>query len=166
MRHGQHFARLKQMHLQRCTLPDYAKPAYKFKPTTTNGLTNCIIHYINYTGHQAERVTSSGRHIDGDSFVDVIGRTRTFKGKWIPGQTTRGTADIGATKSIVVWRPNPPAKMVEEIIGLKVAIEVKNLDRQSNDQLRYQKKIEQSGGVYIIARVNQFDKFVETWEAL
>lgn len=157
MRHGQHFARLKQMHLQRCKLPDYAKPAYRHKPTTTNGLTNCIIDYINYTDHQAERVTSSGRHIDGDSFVDVIGRTRVFKGKWIPGQSTRGTADIGATKRI---------EFNMRIVGLKVAIEVKNRDRQSNDQLRYQKKIEQSGGVYIIARVNQFDEFVETWEAL
>lgn len=69
-------------------------------------------------------------------------------GKWIPGSTTKGTADISAT-----------------IKGRSVKIEVKiGKDRQSEAQVAYQKKIEQSGGIYFIAK--DFDTFMDFYVSL
>jgi hypothetical protein len=159
--------KLKQMHYHRSSLPDYAKVKYRHKPDSTNGITRCIIDYINYSGQgQAERIATSGRWVGGETFVDVIGRKRELKGNWIPGSSTNGSADIAATKQVEVWRKRK-GRLYPEIVGVKVAIEVKSkTDRQSEAQKRYQKAVEAAGGVYLIARVGYegFDEFVKQWE--
>lgn len=129
--------------------PEKAIPKPKYTDRTTNGLTKCIIDFINFNGYQAERINSTGRQIDQrKSYTDVLGNTRTIGSvKWIKGSTQNGTADIAAT-----------------IKGRSIKIEVKckatGDNYQSQDQKYYQKKIEQAGGIYLIAR--DFSSF-HTW---
>lgn len=127
--------------------PAYKKPeavqrlervtGHKHRDDTANGLTRCIIEYIQYKGGQAERINTTGIPLDTRQTVtDVLGRTRTIGGvRWRPGGSTPGSADISAT-----------------INGRSVKIEVKiGQDRQSDAQRRYQRQVEQAGGVYYIA---------------
>lgn len=111
--------------------PDFPYPVKdKYRDDTANGLTRCIIDFVNLNGYQAERLNSTGRQ------VTIKGRER-----WIKGSGTKGTADISAT-----------------INGRAVKIEVKiGRDRQSEVQKEYQKQIERAGGMYIIAR--DFEQF-------
>jgi hypothetical protein len=83
--------------------------------------------------------------VDGRKQVtDVIGRTKTIgTAKYIPTTGTKGSADISAT-----------------INGKSVKIEVKiGKDRQSQDQIQYQQRTEQAGGIYLIAK--DFQGFYE-----
>ena len=117
----------------------------RYRDDSANGLTKCIIHFLRLKGHQAERISSTGRPIDRRrTFTDVLGRTRSVgRMEWIPGTGTRGTADISAT-----------------IAGRSVKVEVKvGKDRQSIHQKDYQKEVESAGGLYIIAR--SFAGFVD-----
>ena len=124
--------------------PSYIAP-YNYTDKTANGLTRCVIDWINLNGHQAERINSMGRMIDESyEFTDVLGHRRKAGGiRWIKGTTTKGTADISAT-----------------IAGRSVKVEVKvGKDRQRPDQVKYQQAVERAGGVYII--VKSFDEFYQ-----
>lgn len=126
------------------TPPSWLAPR-KYRDDSANGLTKCIIHFLTFKGHQAERISNTGRFIDGrQTFTDVLGNRRTVgRTTWIPGTGTNGTADISAT-----------------IAGKSVKIEIKiGRDRQSEDQKRYQEKVEASGGLYVIAR--GFEEFFQ-----
>lgn len=126
-------------------IPSYALPKIEYNPKSANGLTKCIIDFLNLSGHQAERINTAGRVIDGrKTYTDVLGRTKTIGStKYIPTTGTKGSADISAT-----------------ISGKSIKIEVKiGRDRQSKYQKEYQEKIERAGGVYFIAR--DFDSFYE-----
>lgn len=129
--------------------PDYVpKTAYTDK--TANGLTKCIVHWINLNGYQAERISTTGRYIDNSKVVtDVLGnRKKIGSGKYIKGSGTNGSADISAT-----------------IKGRSIKIEVKiGKDRQSEAQIEYQKMIENAGGVYFIAK--DFDGFIEFYKRI
>ena len=118
--------------------PPHCRPVFKYSDKTANGLTKCIIDYLNFSGHFAERISSMGRVIDNrQTYTNVIGQRVTIGStKYIPGTSTKGTADISAT-----------------IKGKSVKIEVKiGNDRQSQNQKDYQKRTEQAGGIYIIAK--------------
>jgi hypothetical protein len=124
-------------------------PLTDWKDTSANGLTKCIIFWINAMGGQAERISNQGQYREGKK-IDVgtgeIAYTKQLPGKWTPGQGTKGTADISAT-----------------IRGRSVKIEVKyGRDVQSDAQKQYQEMIEKAGGVYIIAK--SFDDFVMWYE--
>ena len=99
-----------------------------YRDDNSNDLTRCVIDWITLNGYQAERINSTGRQLN-------------IKGlnKWIPGSSTRGTADISAT-----------------IKGRSVKIEIKcratGDHYQSEGQKQYQQMIERAGGVYIIVR--------------
>lgn len=117
-----------------------------FKDNSANSLTKSIIEWIRLNGGQAERISSMGRVVNNSKkFTDVLGRTRQVGGsRYIPGNGTKGTADISAT-----------------IKGRSVKIEVKfGNDRQSESQKKYQADVEASGGIYYIART--FESFL-TW---
>jgi hypothetical protein len=120
-------------------------PLTDWKDNSANGLTKCIIFYINALGGQAERISSQGQYREGKKIKVGTGEIQYEKqlpGKWTPGQSTKGTADISAT-----------------IRGRSVKIEVKyGKDIQSDAQKNYQEMIERAGGIYIIAR--NFDDFV------
>ena len=124
-------------------------PLTDWKDSSANSLTKCIIFYINALGGQAERISSQGQYREGKKIEVGTGEiqyTKELKGKWTPGQGTKGTADISAT-----------------IRGRSVKIEVKyGNDRQSDAQKQYQEAIEKAGGTYIIAKT--FDDFVLWYE--
>ena len=99
-------------------------------------------------GGQAERISNQGQYRAGKRIEVGTGEiqyTKELKGKWTPGQGTKGTADISAT-----------------IRGRSVKIEVKQKDKQSEVQKQYQQSIESAGGIYQIFR--DFDSFVEWYE--
>jgi hypothetical protein len=129
-------------------VPKYAISAPKYEDKTANGLTKCIIEFLQLSNHQAERINTMGRPIDNRKQVtDVIGRTKTIGSMtWGKSTATKGSADISAT-----------------IQGRSVKIEVKiGADRQSQDQKNYQAKIEKSGGKYWIAK--NFDDFIKKYD--
>ncbi|MBQ0732971.1 hypothetical protein [Aquimarina celericrescens] len=121
--------------------PKHAIPQPKYIDNTSNGLTRCVIDWIELNGFQAERINSMGRQIDKRKTVtDVLGNKRTVGSvTWTKGSSQKGTADISAT-----------------IKGRSVKIEIKceatGDHYQSEDQKRYQKSIERAGGIYIIVR--------------
>jgi len=119
-------------------LPEYALTVPRYTDKTANGMTKAIIDYLKFEGWQAERISVTGRYIDQSrTYVDILGHHKKIgSGKWIPTSGQKGTADISAT-----------------IKGRSVKIEIKiGKDKQSNDQLTYQKQVEDAGGVYFIAR--------------
>ena len=127
--------------------PDYI-PLYKYTDKTANGLTRAICDFLNLSGCQAERISSTGRMLDNTKIVsDVMGIKRSIGStKYIKGTGTNGTADISST-----------------IMGYSVKIEVKiGKDRQSADQKKYQEQIELAFGQYWIAKT--FDDFYEQYE--
>jgi hypothetical protein len=129
-------------------VPKYALSAPKYEDKTANGLTKCIIEFLQLSNHQAERINTMGRPIDNRKQVtDVIGRTKTIGSMtWGKSTATKGSADISAT-----------------IQGRSVKIEVKiGADRQSEDQKVYQANIEKSGGKYWIAK--NFDDFIKKYD--
>jgi hypothetical protein len=129
-------------------VPKYAISAPKYEDKTANGLTKCIIEFLQLSNHQAERINTMGRPIDNRKQVtDVIGRMKTIGSMtWGKSTATKGSADISAT-----------------IQGRSVKIEVKiGADRQSQDQKIYQENIEKSGGQYWIAK--NFDDFIKKYD--
>lgn len=125
----------------------YPRPNYS--DGTANGLTRCILDYLNLSGHQAERISSEGRVIDTRQTVtDCVGRQKTIGGiRRAYSTTTNGTADVAAV-----------------VGGRAVKIEIKvGKDRQSEAQRRYQQAVERAGGLYYIAR--DFASFYEWFQA-
>lgn len=95
----------------------------KWRESTANGLTNIIVHFLRWSGHQAERVNTTG-------VFDV--RTKKFRRT----TATRGSADIHA---IINSKP--------------VKIEIKiGKDRQSDYQKEYERSVIEAGGHYWIIK--------------
>lgn len=119
-------------------IPAYARCTPNYSDTTANGLTRCIIAFIELNGGQAERINNTGRQLDErKTYTDVLGSSRTIGSvKWIKGSGKNGTADISAT-----------------IHGKSVKVEVKiGKDKQSHEQKEYQREVERAGGIYFIAK--------------
>ena len=132
------------------SLPDYARYVYAYKENGANALTRCVIDWINFSGGQAERISTTGRPIDKtQTSTDVIGRQRTIGSiEWIPGTGTKGSADISST-----------IKPKWSEYGVSVKWEVKwRKDRQSEYQKKYEVKIQNAGGFYFV--ISDFDSFV------
>ena len=132
------------------SFPDHAIPIPKYSDSTANGLTKCVIDFLNYSGHQAERISSMGRMLDKSKVViDVLGRQRTIGSmQYIKGTSTNGTADISSI-----------------INGKSVKIEIKiGADRQSKAQKDYQIATEKAGGIYLITK--SFDEFMAQYTGL
>lgn len=120
--------------------PEWGFGDKKYEDKTANGLTKCIVEFLNHSGWQAERISNMGRW--------VVDKHHIKGGYYIKGSGTNGTADISAT-----------------IYGRSVKIEVKiGKDVQSDAQKKYQKEIENAGGVYII--VKNFDDFIEWYNKI
>lgn len=137
-------------------VPDHARtyPSYFSKSTTTNGLTACIIKYIELLGWSAERTGNEGRVIDNTKVVtDTVGMKRTIGSvDRIKSSGKKGTSDVKAV-----------------IQGRFVAIEIKNIktrDRMSKVQEQYKRQVEKSGGIYHVitdleSGIEWLDKFGE-----
>lgn len=116
----------------------------KLKPisdTTANGLTNCIIDWINGYGGTANRINTEGQ-VRKERIDLAFGNKRELI-RFTPSTTRKGTADIHAVMN-----------------GRHLSIEVKiGADKQSAEQIREQERITRAGGLYFIARDMQ--SFVE-----
>lgn len=125
------------------TIPEAAIVTPKHRDDTANGLTRCIIRFLQLRGWQAERINTMGRPIDTRRVFDVAGCPRLVGSlTWGKSTSTPGSADISAT-----------------INGHSVKIEVKiGRDRQSEAQRAYAEAVRAAGGVYVIART--FEEFV------
>ncbi len=95
----------------------------KFRDDTANGLTKCIVKYIELNGGFASRLNNQGTY------------SRRL-GKYIPSTSKRGLPDIIATYK-----------------GLSLHIEVKHgRDRQIESQKAVEFAVNGAGGVYYIAQ--------------
>jgi Holliday junction resolvase len=130
------------------SLPEHAIARTRFSDKSANDLTRAILRFLELHGHWATRVNSTGRKLKDTHIVDVIGRGRTIPGRWIPGTTRRGTADIHSV-----------------INSRHVSIEVKvGRDTMSPEQRKAKEAIEKAGGIYYIAR--SFQGFHEWYNEL
>lgn len=124
---------------------------HQYIVTTANGLTRAVIDWIRFNGGQAERISVTGRMVDGTKKVtDVMGHSRIVGSvSFQKSSMTRGSADISATL--------PP-------YGRSLKIEIKiGKDRQSDAQKRYEQTINSAGGIYLI--VHTFDDWLQWWDA-
>jgi hypothetical protein len=134
-------------------MPEAYIPKTDWTDNSANALTKCVIAWIQFNGGQAERISSQGQYREGAKIQvgsGIMAHTKQLPGKWTPGQSTKGTADISAT-----------------IRGRSVKIEIKQKDKQSEAQKQYQQAIENAGGVYIIVRdfdtfMVWYDKFIQS----
>lgn len=127
-------------------IPEGYLPRPKFTDKTANGLTRTIIKFLQLSGHQAERISCTGRLVDNRKvYTDCLGHYRQIGSlKRIKSSMQPGTADISSI-----------------IFGRSVKIEVKTgRDRQRPEQAEYQRQVEAAGGIYFIA--STFDQFY-TW---
>lgn len=151
----QNRAMMNELHLKRMiemypSFPEKYHIPYDKKDNSTNGLTRCILDFINLSGWQAERISSSGRWIqEGQKEIDFYtGKETSAGGRYIKGSGTKGTADISAT-----------------VKGRSVKIEVKyGKDKMSPEQIKYKASIERAGGIYMIAKT--FDDWLEEFKQI
>lgn len=124
----------------------YFQPIYP-DVRTSNGLTNAIVNYINWSGYRAKRINVSGRVID--TTEKSVNGLHTIGGKkWIKSSTSKGAADIDAT-----------------IKGRAVKIEIKvGKDKPSAKQLLEQSKERAAGGIYEF--VHDMDEFYIIFDRL
>jgi hypothetical protein len=102
----------------------YKMKTKAYTDKSANGLTKCIVDFINYSGGSATRINTTGqrRKING-----------TYH--WTFGTTRKGTADIHAIYQ-----------------GRHISIEVKiDKDRLSKYQLSEAERIRRAGGYYVVA---------------
>ena len=121
---------------------------YKNTDNSTNGLTKCVVDFLNYSGHFAERINNTGRFIAGSRIDEGHAKYQT-NGKWIKGTGVNGRADISAK-----------IKLPQHQFAIPVEIEIKwKKDRQSEEQKKYEQDMNNVGAVYIVVR--DFDMFME-----
>jgi hypothetical protein len=106
----------------------------------------CIKEFVEMLGHQCSKITTSGTFVKGTKTVGIttsLGTTTSGGGgKYIPGGSTKGVADLIIT-----------------VYGLKLDCEIKYSkgDKQRKTQAAYQTAVEKAGGFYMIA--TSFDDF-------
>ena len=116
-------------------IPQDYLTCHNYEGKTANGLTRCVIDYINSQEDcHAERISNEG----------VMRTDKNGKSFRATSSMTNGTADIHAT-----------------IVGRSVKFEIKiGRDVQSAEQKQYQQDIENAKGYYLIVR--NFEEFL-TW---
>ena len=102
--------------------PNYARVTPIFRDDNANGLTKCIVKWLEMNGYFAGRVNTTGTY------------SQKLK-KYIHSGSKRGMADVTAV-----------------INGRHVSIEVKvGKDKLREAQINVKREIEQAGGIYIVA---------------
>ena len=126
---------------------------YEHKPTDTNGLTRCITDFLKFSGHQAERINTTGVFVQGKP-TPAMGGLATIRGKsyYRPTTATKGSADI----SCII-------KTEKMQYGASIKIEVKfGKDRLSPEQIEYGRRVQESGGLYWV--VKDFEQFIKLYD--
>lgn len=124
-------------------MPEAAITPIRHRDDLANGLTKCVIRFLQLKGWQAERINTTGRPIDTRRRFDVCGCQRQVGSlRWVYSTSTVGSADISAT-----------------VAGCSVKIEIKvGRDRQSARQKAYAEAVERAGGLYVVA--STFEEFL------
>jgi len=114
------------------------------KVTSTNGLRRAIINFMLWKGHHLEATNTMGRPIDKRITVtDVLGRKRMIGSiEWQKGSGRVGSSDAKGHLNI---------KGRDYAIPLYVEIKY-DKDTQSKEQQAYEKDINSTGGIYVIAK--------------
>jgi hypothetical protein len=121
----------------------YSMKLKPYNDTTSNGLTNCIIDWIKYSGWDANRINTQGQ-VRKERIQLASGYHRDNI-TYTPATTRKGTADIHAI-----------------VKGRHISIEVKiGRDKQSDHQEAEQQRVTNAGGIYYIAKDMQ--SFVDWW---
>lgn len=134
--------------------PSYV-PKKIFTDKTANGLTTCVIAFLNLAGMQAERISNSGRYLQGKSISRGFFGSVHTPGKFIPGSGRNGTADISSTITVSIGG---------KIAGLSVKWEVKMSDKQSEAQKEYEAEVQAAGGRYYI--IHNWTEFWNKYSSL
>lgn len=143
----------RERHARVCPSMPFAYVARtKYTDKTANGLTRCIVDFLNLSGHQAERIRSEGRMIDNTkTYTDVLGNTKRIGSvRYIKSSSQNGTADISATVRVYI---------AGQPVGISCKWEVKMRDKQSDAQAQYEAKVSDAGGLYFLVH-----SWVEFWE--
>lgn len=158
----QNKARLTEHHLRDMAVkypnvPSHCIPMKTWSDSSANGLTKCVVDFLNYEGHQAERISTMGTFKEAKKVTDLDGKIlQVGKGMFIPTNGTKGSADISSTINVTIHG-------VE--VGISVKWEVKiGKDRQSQDQKNYEEKVKAAKGHYYI--IKSFDEFIDIYDAL
>ena len=119
-------------------VPDVAIMRTKYSDASTNDLQTAIVDYLDLIGGWGVRVNTQGQ------YVEKLGR-------FIPGQTKRGTPDIlGALPG-----------------GRFIAIECKQpKEKLRDDQEDIRQDITRAGALHLIAYVDDFQSVYETINAI
>lgn len=135
---------LKLEHIKRTTPAAFeASGGYTMKvppycDQTTNGLTRCILDFLNYSGHWATRVNTQGQaRIKKIPRYSIFSRKVEYSDKvrYTKSTTAKGTPDISSI-----------------IAGCGVQIEVKaGKDKIRDEQTVQGQRITEAGGLYFIA---------------
>ena len=130
------------------SFPDAYRVAPKYTDKTANGLTKCVVDYLNYSGHMASRVNNMGTWRADKSNING--------GFYTPSNQIKGIADITSCINV---------KITGIPVGLSVWWEVKiGKDVQSDAQKTFAERVESSGGHYYI--VKSFEDFLQKYTAL
>lgn len=114
-------------------MPAYAVPRKTFSDKKANKFAAAIIAHLSYLSYMAYRQSTEGRYRPGQTVIDVVGRTRQMKGRFIPAAKV-GLGDVTAI-----------------IKGKYVSIEIKvGSDRQRPDQKKFEAELKRAGGGYIL----------------
>lgn len=121
--------------------PPKFQDRYKLTKTKANRTTRAINDFLNWMPKcKARRINTMGI-----PSVKKEGRIKSFS--WRPSEAEKGTSDI-----------------IASIKGRIINIEVKDKDKQSENQKKYQANVEEAGEIYILVR--SFTDFYEHFKTL
>ncbi len=121
------------------SVPQCALMRTKYSDGSTNDLQTCIVDYLDLIGGWGVRINTQGQYVEK-------------LGKWIPGQTKRGTPDIiGCLPS-------------GQFIGIECKRDEK--DKLSEAQEDIRTDIRQAGGIHIVAFVGHFQEVYNTIQSI
>ena len=145
--------RLKALYLENSkrkapNFPDAYRVAPKYSDKTANGLTNCIVDFLNFSGHMASRINNMGTWRADESNIKG--------GFYTPSNQIKGIADITSCINV---------KITGIEVGISVWWEVKiGKDVQSEAQKSFAERVRASGGHYYV--VKTFDDFIKHYDSL
>jgi hypothetical protein len=128
--------------------PDAYRVVPKYSDKTANGLTNCIVDFLNFSGHMASRINNMGTWRADESNIKG--------GFYTPSTQMKGIADITSCINV---------KITGIDIGVSVWWEVKiGKDTQSEAQRTFAERVRSSGGHYYV--VKSFEDFLNHYNKL
>lgn len=132
------------------TAPNFVRDGHYTNPTipkykTANGLQKFCINYCNWLGHHLERTNNMGVPIKKsyEKFNIITGKLVTVDNgiEWRKGNGVKGSSDLKGHIN------NPKHKF-----PIPIYIEIKIKDKQSAEQIDYEKNITNTGALYCIVK--------------